>query len=74
MSDDNGRKKSKIGLLILSMVDDDGYDKQHDVEDHVAGDGKEQERGALLEPRRGVFPEGGSRGAQESGHCRVSSG
>ena len=55
--------------------DDDGYDKHHDnVEDHVAGDGKEQERGALLEPRRGVFPEGGSRGAQESGHCRVSSG
>ena len=40
--------------------DDDGYDKHRDVEDHVVGDGKEQERGALLEPRRGVFPEGGS--------------
>ena len=36
------------------------------------GDGSEQKWGELLEPCRGVFPERGPGGAQESRHCRVS--
>ena len=53
---------------------DDDNDERYDANDNkiILGDGYEQERGELFKSRRGIFPTGGPRGSQESGHCRVS--